>query len=147
MTEHACNYSLLDHTADLGVIVRGGNLLNLFINAGQALISLMIVSLKAQNKVPQEPTSISVSISGHDLEDLMVRWLGEILYLFEGENLVVTEIDIPLFSNFTLHAILKIVPFNPELHRVLREIKAVTYHQIEVAPKDDYWTARVIFDL
>jgi SHS2 domain-containing protein len=107
----------------------------------------MNMSLMMQGSPPKESGSINISVSGHDLEDIMVRWLGEILYLFEGENLVVTKIDIESFSNVSLSATLKAVPFDPECHKVLREIKAVTYHQIDVAQKNDFWTARVFFDL
>ena len=46
-----------------------------------------------------------------------------------------------------LHAVLETVPFNPERHEIINEIKAVTYHQIEVAEKGDHWEAQVIFDL
>jgi SHS2 domain-containing protein len=135
-------YTLLDHTADLGIMIRGNDLIDLFKNAGKALICLMLKS-----KAFKKSTSINISISGIDLEDLMVRWLGEILYLFEGENLVITDIDIHPISGLTLNATLKTTPFNPESHTILREIKAVTYHQIEVAQHNSQWVARVIFDL
>jgi SHS2 domain-containing protein len=39
------------------------------------------------------------------------------------------------------------VPFNPTLHEVVTEIKAVTYHRIEVVREKDGWQATVIFDL
>jgi len=135
-------YTLLDHTADLGIIVRGSDLVNLFKNAGKAMMHLML-----QSKPLPKTTFTTISIVGSDLEDLMVRWLGEILYLFESEYLVVTDIDRITISNFNLIAILKIVPFNPESHEIVREIKAVTYHQIEVAQKNGEWIARIIFDL
>ncbi|MBN1847269.1 MAG: archease [Deltaproteobacteria bacterium] len=135
-------YTLIDHTADLGIIIHGNDLVDLFQNAGEAVLDLMF-----QHKVLKKSTSMNISISGDDLEDLMVQWLGEILYLFEGERLVVTGIEIYPFTGFTLSAKLKTVPFEPESHNILREIKAVTYHQIEVTQRGDQWTARVIFDL
>ena len=76
-------YTILDHTADLGIRVWGTDLIDLFKNAGKALMDLIIRSIPAE-----KGTSERISVSGHDLADLMVKWLGEILYLFEGENLL-----------------------------------------------------------
>ena len=36
---------------------------------------------------------------------------------------------------------------DPHRHEILTEIKAVTYHELEVIQRDGQWTARVILDL
>jgi SHS2 domain-containing protein len=77
----------------------------------------------------------------------MVRYLSEILYLFEGEKLVVDLINIESVSSKKLRGSLRLSPFDPSSHKIIREIKAVTYHQIEVTDRNGLWTARVIFDL
>jgi len=142
MSTTAPNYTLLNHTADLGIKVRGSDLRNLFESAGRALVHLMV-----RGKIPGKTCSLKISVSGEDLADLMVRWLGEILYLFAGESLVVTSIDMDAVSSSHLEATLQTVPFEPEIHEVVNEIKAVTYHQIEVKEKGNHWEARVIFDV
>jgi SHS2 domain-containing protein len=96
---------------------------------------------------PGRPTPVTIDLSGEDRADLMVRWLGEILYLFEGEKRVVTAIKIDALSPTHLKATLQTVPLDLRIHEILGEIKAVTYHQIEVAPKGDAWETTVIFDL
>ena len=138
------DYTLLDHTADLGIKIRGTDPINLFENAGRALIHLIL-----KVKPPGKTTPLKLSLSGDDLADLMVRWLGEILYLFEGEHLVVTSINIGALSPSppSLEAALDTIPFDPQMHEILMEIKAVTYHQIEVVDKGDMWESSVIFDL
>ena len=135
-------YTLLDHTADLGITTWGSDLKKLFENAGMALMDLLISGVS-----PKRALSKKISIKGDDLADLMVRWLGEILYLLEGETRVVTSIRIVDIRPSFLEAALKTVPFDPVLHEILNEIKAVTYHQIEVAEKENRWEARIIFDL
>ena len=77
----------------------------------------------------------------------MVHWLGEILYLFHGEKKIATRLDIDTISQSHLDATLETIAFSADLHEVLREIKAVTFHQIEVVKKDNQWEARVVFDL
>jgi SHS2 domain-containing protein len=133
---------LLDHTADLGINVRGENLKDLFETAAKALMHLMIDG-ESQDKT----SDMNITISGQDLPDLLVQWLGEILYLFEGEDLVVTSIHINSLSFSRLNATLRTVPFNPTVHEILSEIKAVTYHQIQVIEKESFWEAQVIFDM
>jgi len=142
MTVITPDYTHLDHTADLGIMVRENDLSDLFEHAGMALMHLML-----KVKSSKRSGVMKISVSGDDLEDLMVRWLGEILYLFEGENLVVAAITIDSLSGLELEATLKTADFDPRIHEPIREVKGVTYHQIEVAEKGGIWEARVIFDL
>jgi len=135
-------FEILDHTADLGIVVTGDDLKDLFHNAADAMLHIML-------KRPAEKggKNHDISIKAVDLSDLMVRWLGEILYLFEGENRVVTQTKIIDITPDHLDARIKTVLFNSTRHEVLTEIKAVTYHQIEVIQKTGLWRARIIFDL
>lgn len=141
MATKSPDYALLDHTADLGIIVRGKDLKNLFETAAKALMHLMI-----RGKSKAKPTDMNITVSGQDLPDLLVRWLGEVLYFFEGENLVVTFMHIGFLSLTRLDAVLKMVPFDPTVHRIHNVIKAVTYHQVQVMEKGSAWEAQVIFD-
>ena len=136
------DFIVLDHTADLGILVRGTDIKDLFKQAARALTQIMV-------KIsPSEKTKKTMrSIEGRDLDELMVNWLGEILYLFHGEKMIMKDIVIHSISQSFLDATLDLTPFIPELHDILCEIKAVTYHQIGVTEKDGYWEARVIFDL
>ncbi|MCD6296336.1 MAG: archease [Deltaproteobacteria bacterium] len=136
------DYSIIDHTADVGITVRGTDIKNLFKEAAKSITHLMVRANPAK-----ETGTVKLSVEGCDSADLMVRWLGEILYLLEGENKVVTHIGIDSISPSHLDATLKTVPFDPNTDEILYEIKAVTYHQIEVAEKGDHWEARIIFDL
>lgn len=135
-------YTLLSHTADLGMIVKGDSYKELFKHAGAAMMNILI-----KGNSPSINKITNITINGSDLPDLLVKWLSEILYLFEGERLVVTEINIESMSYSNISATLKTVEFDFRYHEVLREIKAVTYHQIDVREEKGVWTARVIFDL
>ena len=135
-------YKILDHTADLGVKVKGKDLPTLFRNAGYALLDVLV-----SGKSPEIAKSMNLAITGTDLPDLMVRWLGEILYLFEGEGLISTLINIHSLSNNNLEASLHTLAFDPKFHQVHTEVKAVTYHRIEVVQKGGIWEASIIFDL
>ncbi len=141
MAIHIPDYTLLNHTADLGIKVRGVDLKDLFETAAKALMHLM-----TRGESPGITTEMNITVSGQDLPDLLVRWLGEILYLLEGEDLVVTSVHIDSIFPSRLDATLQMIPFDPAFHRIRHEIKAVTYHQIQVMNKGSIWEAQVIFD-
>jgi len=137
------NFSIIDHTADLGLKVRGETLAKLFENAAGSMIQLAV---KVPDAVPTE--TVHVHVSGSDPEDLLVRWLGEILYFFEGEKKIAVNSRVTSISRQHLDATLQMIPYDPDLHELLSEIKAVTYHQIRVSQKEDrLWEAQVILDL
>jgi len=142
MNSTPLEYQIIDHTADLGIIVKGPDVKNLFIIAAQAMIDLMVKGDISDRKVIRD-----IFIEGEDFPDLMVKWLGEILYLFEGENLLVNSIEIKSISPINLKSKLELTNFDPEKHEILREIKAVTYHQISVNKTNDGWETKVIFDI
>jgi len=142
MNSTPLTYQIIDHTADLGIIVKGPDVKSLFILAAQAMTDLMV-----KGDISKKIATRDVLIEGEDFPDLMVRWLGEILYLFEGENFIVHSIEIKSISPIQLKSTLSLTGFEPEYHEVLREIKAVTYHQISVDKTEDGWEARVIFDI
>jgi len=135
-------YRIIDHTADLGIIVKGSDKKNLFIHAALAMTDLMVKGNKGNKKVARD-----VIVEGVDFPDLMVKWLGEILYLFAGEKLIADLIVIRHLNQTQLRATITFIIFEPNHHEILREIKAVTYHQISVRKVDDKWEAKIIFDI
>ena len=142
MTAKPIHYKIIDHTADLGIRICGTDLAGLFENACNSLTDLFL-KIKASG----DSSSVRMTVRSMDLEDLMVRWLGEILYLFEGENTVVISSRISKISHKQLDATLETVIFDPLIHEIIREIKAVTYHDIQVSEKNGTWEALVVLDL
>ncbi|MBL7225301.1 MAG: archease [Desulfobacteraceae bacterium] len=142
MDSSSTTFTFLDHTADLGIMVTGLDLRDLFEKAAHSMMQIMI-----EERPAGKTSSLQLSVSGEDYADLMVRWLGEILYLLQGEGKVVTCTEISSITQSHINATLQTVPFNPKQHEVLAEIKAVTYHQIEVVCENGRWKAKIIFDL
>jgi SHS2 domain-containing protein len=135
-------YQIINHTADLGIIVKGVNEKDVFIRAAYAMTDLMV-----KGDITKKTVIKDVSLKADDFPDLMVKWLGEILYLFNGEKLLVHSIEINSISSIMLLSTLTLSTFEPKHHEVKREIKAVTYHQICVDKVNDGWQARIIFDI
>jgi SHS2 domain-containing protein len=135
-------YRMIDHTADFGIIVSGIDKKKLFKNAALAISDL---TLSARN--PKVMTTEHISITGEDLTDLMVNWLRELLYFWNGKQMPVLGVEILLISEIGLLASVDFDIFDPERHDIKTEIKAVTYHQARTIQNDEGWTAQLIFDV
>ena len=135
-------FEILDHTADIGIIVYGENLKALFENAGKAFFHLITDLRKVRGRIERK-----ISIEGESLDRLMVDWLSELLYLHDVENLLFKEFEVESVGKDGLKAIAKGEPFQEGIHAIKTEVKAVTYHRIEVRQEKGRWRAQVIFDL
>jgi SHS2 domain-containing protein len=89
----------------------------------------------------------ALTVEGSDPADLLINFLREILYLFNGEALIVGECEITKCGNKALDARLLLEPYNKKKHVMKTEIKAVTYHGLAVKKTKKGWRARVIFDV
>ena len=135
-------YTLLDHTADLRIRVTGKDPADLFKNAGLAMFDLIVAA------GPAAPlATIDIAVDGADPADLLVNYLRELLYLWTGRAKVVMFIDMVDLSATAVRARVTTTDYRPERHTVEHEIKAVTYHQIEVTEGPGGWQAEVIFDI
>lgn len=135
-------FRILDHTADLAIQIQGSDRKELYENACMALTHIMV-----SRDASPGASCTNIFLSGQDPIDLLVRWLGEILYLFAGEARVVTSVAVRNITQERIDAVVETVPFDPRLHKIRNEVKAVTFHQAEVTEKDGQWFARVILDV
>ena len=135
-------YNLIDHTADFGIHVYGSDSKELFANAAWAVFDIIteIDQLAGLD-------SCHIELSGDDWSDLMVNWLREVLYLWNGKELLVKKARILFLSETALSATVELDSFNPDRHVIKTEIKAVTYHQIQVNSGPSGWEAMIIFDI
>jgi SHS2 domain-containing protein len=135
-------YKTFDHTADVGIEIYGEDLQQLFINAGYALFDLITDVHKIE-----ATTSLSVTIEGTDQEDLMVRWLSELLSLHQLRGYLLSDFILHELGEKSLRATVKGERYESDRHELFKEIKAVTYHQLMVGKEKDRWVARIVFDI
>jgi len=135
-------FEILDHTADIGLLIRGRDLKELFENAGRGFFHLITDMRRVRERLEKR-----VEIGQEPLERLMVDWLNELLYFHDVESLLLKTFKVESVGRGGLKAVVKGESFREGVHVVKTEIKAVTYHQIQVQKEDGLWKARVIFDL
>ncbi len=86
---------------------------------------------------------LKVAVEGLDRTDTLVRWLQELLYLIEVKDLRVFSLRVSTLQETSLEAELEGI-HSPS--RLRMEIKAVTYHNLEIAEVDNRVQATIIFD-
>jgi SHS2 domain-containing protein len=94
--------------------------------------------------IPQMKT---ITEQGDDPEDLLINFLREVLYLFNGEHWIIKRCQLCELSNKRLVAELQGEPYNQKQQHIRTEIKAVTYHCLGISKTAESWKARVIFDV
>ncbi len=135
-------FEVLDHTADIGLMIYGKDLKVLFENAGRAFFHLITDLRKVRIRTDRE-----INLRGESLERLMVDWLTELLYLHDVDHFLFKEFEIVAVGEDGLKAVAKGEPFQEGIHIIKTQVKAVTYHQIEVRKEEGGWRARIILDL
>ncbi len=135
-------YQAFDHTADLGLAITGASEEELFANAAIAVFDIITDLDRVEAREIRR-----IAVEGDGREDLLINFLREILYLYNGERWLLKELRIVRISEKGLEAEARGEPLDGRKHEICKEIKAVTYHQAQVRQTPAGWTARVIFDV
>jgi len=141
-------FEAFDHTADVGLEVRGAGLEDLLATAAQAVFSVIIEAGPSAVETETEVLAEAETGARAEWEDVFVAWLQELLYRFEMEHLVPLEFDFAEAGPVRVRARVGFGRFDPKRHRAATEVKAVTYHELAVREgPDGTWSARVILDV
>ena len=135
-------YEQTDHTADIGLKIFGNSLPDLFANAGYALCDTLTDISKIN------PTTKQTFLLQRDTtEELLVEWMGNLLYIFETEGLLFNSFNIKSINKNSLSAEAEGEFFNSAIHTIKNGVKAVTYHKLKIEEKSGLWQAEVVLDI
>jgi SHS2 domain-containing protein len=129
----------VEHTADLGLHVRGETLEELFSHAAQGMFELMRPELGGE---PQ-PVSRQVALDSFDLLSLLVDWLNELVYLCERDRAIYTTYDIARLEPTHLEATIG----GSKICRVGKTVKAATFSELSIEPTVAGYEATITFDV
>ena len=143
-------YVFLDeYTADVAFIAYGKTLEEVFINAAKALMEIQTDLAKIE---PRE--CIDVEIEGFDKEHLLKKWLEELLYYRDVKQMFFSKFDIRIEVQresgeelYRLRGKICGECFDPDKHTSKVEVKAVSYHDMEIGRHNDKLYARVLVDI
>jgi SHS2 domain-containing protein len=135
-------FETFDHTADLGLRISADDLNGLFAEAGRALTSILVEN--ASDVAAREEWTVHVA--GTDREYLLFDWLSDLRYRFEREHLLAAEFEVVIDAE-GLTARIRGERVDRSRHRVSHEVKAITYHGLQVTETSAGWEAEVIVDI
>ncbi|MFB6099221.1 MAG: archease [Salinibacter sp.] len=136
----------IDHTGDIGIQVTASTLSQLFERAALGTFRVL-----TDLDTVQTPDATELTVEGRDREAVMVRWLSELNYRHTVEDVLYSTFEVESINEtddgLTLTATVRGEPIDPDRHTVYTEIKAVTFHEMEIRETDQGWTVQVIFDM
>ena len=135
-------FIILEHPADLGIKACGTTLAQAFEHVAYGLISLILDS----NSIRQVK-SRKVSVAAGNYQQLLVRWLNEILFLYDGERFAPVEFEIQELSAYRIFAQVRGADFNSEIYQTRLDVKAVTYHQLLINQTPGGYSLQVFLDI
>ena len=136
------SYREIEHTADVGVELTAPDLPSAFERTAAAMFDL-----ECDLGRVGDSWRGSVRVVGLDLQNLMVRWLSELLFLSESEGVLLSRFTVERLDGLALEASVAGERFDRARHAVRVEIKAPTYHGLRVEQTDGGWEAEVLFDV
>jgi SHS2 domain-containing protein len=131
----------IDHSGDVGIEARGPDVATLLANATRGLFSLQYRG--SVEPVVERP----IEVTSESIENLLVDWLSEIIAIGGVRGERYGEVDVAHASETSAGGVLRGESYDERKHAPRLDVKAATYHDLEVATRRDGWRARVIFDL
>lgn len=133
------NYEILPHPADIKVRIWAKDRLELLKNA---LIALKEIS-GPEWLLPHSKVEVEIKASGSNFGDLMVDFLSQVVSLADVYNAIFFEIEVQSLTDNTLSGRV----FGYHFRSLDKEIKGVSYHNINYQEKEDFCEITVIFDI
>lgn len=141
------DFELVEHTADIGLKIYGRDEKELFVNAARGMFFLITGSVVSS--IQDKPKKcFTIESTASSIEDLMITWLNDLLYIYDTEFVIFDEYTIDYMTKKRITARVRAIKIGNSPYQIIKEIKAVTYHNLHVYQnKDGRWEANIVFDI
>ena len=133
-------------TADIAFEAMGRDLPELFRDAADATMNVMIDNIEAIQPVETR----QVELSNDELDMLLFDFLQELIFLKDAERLLLRVREVQITEsdeNYFVKATAEGEPLDAERHHQRADVKAVTLHDFSVERTEGGWKARVLLDI
>ncbi|MFQ5591332.1 MAG: archease [Phycisphaerae bacterium] len=136
------SHEIFDHTADAGIRVRAPTLAQLLQPAGEGLYAVIgrLVCRTARKR-------IAFDLAGGDAPILLRDYLNELLILFERDRRCVQALEVSTFDHNHLRATARAAVIDTARSEFHREVKAITYHELDIRTIPGGFEATIIVDI
>lgn len=139
-------FEWIDHPADAGFKAYGKNLEEAFENAALALTELMVDSDKVELKEEEK-----IEIQSEDLESLLFDWLDHFLYLQGAKGYIASKFEVEDIieenDGYSLRGKAWGEKYSLKKHGPGSEVKAITYHMMEINQEPARTSVQVVVDV
>ena len=139
----------------------GGTLDEAFENSARGLVDTMYELTSNRNisyttpPVPATDKEIQIEAKGFDLQSLLYNWLEKVMLVVLVDHIILSDFKVKITKethgeyNYLLNGIAKGEDLNSEKHHYKVEVKAITYHEMEIKEEKEKnrVTTRFLLDL
>ncbi len=134
-------WEAVNHTADIAIRARAADLRGLLEQAARGMLGVML------EEPPTATDYRTVTGTGPSPEDLLVDCLREILALLTIEGLIPVAVRVDALDDERAVCEVGVVEIASGRDVLTQEIKAVTYHDLEIVQTGDHLEVTVVFDV
>ena len=128
------------HTADIEIRVWGSDMVSVFRQAAAGMIQLLGVEDLEGGISSVKQT---IKLEAMDYEGLLILFLEELLYRLTEDYMMYEVGKLTISSEFSLKAQLK----GTQIKSYQRDIKAVTYHNLNIITTASGYEVNIVFDI
>ena len=139
-------FKFLEHTADEYIMAYGSNLEEAFESAASAMFGIMTdtstVDLKDEGRV---------EVEAEDEASLLYAWLESLLVRFSTEGKLYSRFKVDNIEQqegvLSLKATIWGEKYDPEKHPSVTDVKAITYHGMDILREKDRTVVKFLLDV
>ncbi|OLS28433.1 MAG: Protein archease [Candidatus Heimdallarchaeota archaeon LC_2] len=140
-------YQYLEDEAisDIAFKAWGSSLSEIFTEAAKAVYTLLTNIEELTNEI-----SHPIDIKANSIEQLLYKFLDEIVYLKDAELFFPKDVSINITKNednFVAKGQFTGCEFNYEIHTIGNDVKAITYHDFYLKEMENGWECYVLVDI
>lgn len=137
-------FEFFDVTADVGIKAYGKTLEDAFANSALAMFEVITDTSTVKPEIKKK-----IHVISEDEYALLFDWLSEFLVILDSEFIVFSKFHVKIEKNdegYVLNGSAWGEEFDPKKHESRAEVKAVTYHLMQIIKNKSYM-AQFILDI
>jgi protein archease len=138
----AAGYEYFDVEADVGVRAWGPDRAEAFAQAALGVLALGVTPDDVDERETRDVRAQAATV-----EDLLVAWINECVYVHEIEGFAVHRVTVRRLDGDVAHGVLHGESLDPGRHRLGTVVKSATHHKVSVATTATGVELRLIVDV
>jgi SHS2 domain-containing protein len=158
-------FRYLDHITDVIIEAFGTTLEEAFVNSAKGLVNTMFdINYPHNEQLACNLRELEIEAKGYDYNSLLYDWLEKVLLIVLVDRILVSSFKIKILSPtspnakipntgdqsfwaFYLEGVARGEPISLDRHEYKVEVKAITYHGMEVKQENDRFVTKFLVDL